>query len=141
METINTVELTDENIFPDESVLKKILGRSYNAYLELLKLYDNNNLLYEWRYYRDGKAWLCKVQKKKRTIVWMSAWKGYMQATIYFPERYIEDIYKLSITDDMKNRIMKTKNVGKSKPCIFEIRNKAVSTDFNNVMQFKIMAK
>ena len=141
METINTIELTDENTFPYESVLKKVLGRSYNAYLELLKLYENNDLAYEWRYYRDGKAWLCKVQKKKRTIVWMSAWKGYMQAAIYLPERYIDDIIKLSISDDTKNKIMKTKNVGKSKPCIFEIKNKKVLGDLEKVMKFKILTK
>jgi hypothetical protein len=141
METINTIELSDENTFPDESVLKKVLGRSYNAYIELLKLYESNNLVYEWRYYRDGKAWLCKVQQKKRTIVWMSAWKGYMQTTVYFPERLIDDIFKLSIADDTKARIMGTKSVGKSKPCIFEIRNKKAIKDFEKVMTFKIMSK
>ncbi len=141
METINKIELTDENTFPNESVLKRVLGRSYSAYLELLKLFDNNDLALEWRYYRDGKAWLCKVQKRKRTIVWMSAWKGYMQAAIYLPERYIEDIFKLSISEDTKNKIMKTKNVGKSKPCIFEIKNKKALRDFEKVMKFKIQTK
>lgn len=141
MEAINTKELRDELVYPDETVLKPILGRSYNAYCELLNLYDNNKMQYEWRYYKDGKAWLCKVQKKKRTIVWMSAWKGYMQATIYFPEKHINDIYTLKIDDSTKVRIRNTKNKGKSKPCIFEIRNKRVLKDFEKVMQFKILAK
>lgn len=57
---------------------------------------------YTWRYYKDGKAWLCKVQKKRRTIVWMSAWKGYMQATVYVPGKFIEDIYSLDISEGMK---------------------------------------
>ena len=141
METINKIELTDENTFPDENILKKILGRSYNAYSELLKLYKKSELTYEWRYYRDGKAWLCKVQRKKRTIVWMSAWKGYMQATIYFPVRFLEDILQLNITEKTKNTILKTQNVGNSKPCIFEVRNKEVLRDLKKVMQFKILAK
>ncbi|MEH0020642.1 MAG: DUF3788 family protein [Desulfobacter sp.] len=141
METINTIELADETVFPDEDVLKKVLGRSFNAYLALLKRYDDNGLIYEWRYYRDGKAWLCKVRKKKRTIVWMSAWKGYMQATIYVPEKYIEDIYRLRISDKTKDRIRNTRNVGKSKPCIFDIRNKKILNTFEKVMAFKILAK
>jgi hypothetical protein len=85
METVNRIELGDESIYPDEQVLEGVLGDSYTAYCELLKLFDANQMEYDWRYYHDGKAWLCKVQKKKKTIVWMSAWKGYMQATIYFP--------------------------------------------------------
>ena len=141
METINTIELTDESTFPDESVLKKILGRSFNAYLELMKLYKNYELVHEWRYYRDGKAWLCKVQKKKRTIVWMSAWKGYMQATMYFPERYLEDILNLNLKDETRDRIKKTKNVGRSKPCIFEIRNKKAIQELEKVIKFKILTK
>jgi|GEM_PF-2114149 len=69
MENINIIELKDESVYPDENVLKNILGKSYNAYLKLLNLYDEYGMDYTWRYYKYGKAWLCKVQKKKRTIV------------------------------------------------------------------------
>ena len=141
METINTIELRDETVYPDEKVLKAILGKSYQAYCSLLKLYDDNEMNYEWRYYRDGKAWLCKVQRKKRTIVWMSAWKGYMQAAIYCPEKHIHELYTLDISEEVKNKIKETRNVGKSKPCIFEIRNKDILKDFEKVMQFKIISK
>ncbi len=141
METINTIELTNEGIFPDEDVLCKVLGRSFNAYLELLKLFSDNELTHEWRYYRDGKAWLCKVQKKKRTIVWMSAWKGYMQAAVYFPLRFLDNILELKITQESKDKILKTKNVGNSKPCIFEIRNNKAIKDFEKVMKYKIATK
>lgn len=141
METINTIELKDGEVYPDEAVLKTVLGGSYGAYRALLELYDKNGMSHEWRYYLDGKAWLCKVQKKKRTIVWMSAWKGYMQATIYFPEKYIEELYTLDIGEETKERLRKTNNVGKSKPCIFEIRNDEALADFNTIMQFKIGTK
>lgn len=141
METIKNIQLKDESIYPNEGVLKEILGESYNAYLELLKLYDDNEMNCEWRYYKDGKAWLCKVQRKKKTIVWMSAWKGYMQATIYLPERLMDKIYSLNIKKEIKEKIKNTKNVGKSKPCIFEIRDNDVLKDLNEVMQFKIKAK
>ena len=30
---------------------------------------NGDNKVDQWRYYKDGKAWLCKVQKKKKTIV------------------------------------------------------------------------
>lgn len=141
METINNLELKDQSVYPDEKVLQAVLGESYSAYCELLKLFDDNEMVYEWRYYKDGKAWLCKVQKKKKTIVWMSAWKGYMQAAIYLPVRLVDNVYALDISEEVRNKIKETKNVGKSKPCIFEIRNRDILTDFNTVMQFKIVAK
>jgi hypothetical protein len=141
LESVNNIKLSDKSIYPNETVLKGVLGRSYQSYCALLELFDRNELQYEWRYYMDGKAWLCKVQKKKRTIVWMSAWKGFMKAAIYIPERLIEDVYSLHISEETKKRIQATKNVGKSKPCLFEIRNQKILTDLDTVMQFKIEKK
>ena len=117
------------------------LGETYGAYQDLLSLFDRNDLNYEWRYYKDGKAWLCKVQKKKKTIVWMSAWKVYVQAAIYFPVRLLDEVLALDIHDDLKRKISETKNVGKSKPFIFEIRDKSLLSDFEKVMLFKIKSK
>ncbi len=141
METINNIELRDESIYPDDVVLRKALGASYETYLMLLSLFNDNDMSFEWRYYRDGKAWLCKVQKKKRTIIWMSAWKGFMKATIYFPHKFLERVYELGISEDMKERIRSTKDVGKSKPCNFEIRDKSILGDFEKVMQLKVLCK
>lgn len=141
IETINNIELKDENVYPDEGVLRSVLGKAYDAYANLLDLFNQNEMVYEWRYYHDGKAWLCKVQKKKRTIVWMSAWKGYMQATIYFPEKHLEKLDQVELSKEMKNKIMSTKNVGKSKPCIFEIRDDTIFNDFSKVVNFKIACK
>lgn len=141
METVNNIELKDENIYPDETILRSVLDKAYDAYARLLEFFDQNEMVHEWRYYHDGKAWLCKVQKKKRTIVWMSAWKGYMQATIYFPEKYLDKLYHLDLTEEAKKKIVSTRNVGKSKPCIFEIRDDTIFNDFSTVVHFKIACK
>jgi len=135
------LQLTDENIYPDESVLKKALGRSFNSYLGLLDLFGENDMVHEWRYYRDGKAWLCKVQHKKKTIIWMSAWKGYMKAAIYMPERLSDDLFKLKISEETKNKIRETKKIGKSIACTFQIRNLKDLKDLEKVMKFKIISK
>lgn len=141
MESKDKKELTDKSVYPDESILRGVLGRSYQAYCALLELFDRNEMLHEWRYYADGKAWLCKVQKKKRTIVWMSVWKGFMKAGIYIPERLLDKVFELPMSEETKERIRTTKNVGKSKPCIFEIRNQKILKDMDIVMQFKIQTK
>ncbi len=87
MEQMNAIQLADEAIFPERNVLQDVLGDSYQAYESLLRIFDAHGMSHEWRYYKDGKSWLCKVQKKARTIVWMSAWKGFLKAAIYIPER------------------------------------------------------
>ena len=124
-----------------EAKLSEVLGLSYEVYKALLDLFDKNEMVYEWRYYKDGKAWLCKVQKKKKTIVWMSAWKDYMQAGIYLPLRLLDEVLALDIASELKEKIKSTKNVGKSKPCIFEMRDANILVDFEKVMKFKIESK
>jgi hypothetical protein len=141
VETVNAIELANPDIFPSDEVLSGVLGASFGAYKALLDLFAQNGMTVEWRYYRDGKAWLCKVQHKKRTIVWMSAWKGFMQATIYFPAKYIDDVYGLDLEESTIGKIRATRSVGKSKPCSFDIRDRAVLEDFSKVMQFKLIAK
>ncbi len=141
MKTINNIELRDENVYPDEKILRKVLNISYESYVRLLDLFTKNELSYEWRYYRDGKAWLCKVQMRKRTIVWISAWNGFLLATIYFPEKYLEKVYDLAISEEVKIKIKSTKYVGKLKPCIFEIRDLTKLNDFSKIMKLKIECK
>jgi hypothetical protein len=141
METTQQVELRDESIYPDEKVLEGILGDSFSAYRELLKLFDKNGLQYGWRFYKDVKAWLCKVQKKDKTIVWMSAWKGYIKATIYLPEKYAGQIYTLDISEELKEKFRLAGNMKKSTPCTFEVRNENMLVDISKVMQLKMATK
>lgn len=138
METINDKGLRDESIYPDENVLKVILGKSYKTYTRITGIFEKNEMTQEWKYYNDGKAWLCKVQKKKKTIIWMSAWKGYMQAVIYFPLKHLKRFCELDVSEKLKSKVRLTKNIGKSKPCIFEIRDNTVLEDIEKVMKFKI---
>jgi hypothetical protein len=137
METVNRVELADPKRYPDADVLKGVLGRSFPAYEALLAMFSANGMVHEWRYYKDGKAWLCKVQKRKKTVVWMSAWKGYMQAAIYVPVTKIGEVLQLDISEALKERIGQTRDVGRSKPVIFEIRTKKSLDDLAVVIRFK----
>ena len=48
-----------------------------------------------------------------------------------------KDVYP----DETREKIWANRNVGKSKPCIFEIRNQKVLKDLEKVMQFRIRMK
>lgn len=134
-------QLIDPNVFPDESLLEAVLGEGYTVYRDLLDLFSKNEITFEWKYYYDGRLWLCKASKKKKTIVWMSAMKGCIRATIYFPEKYIDGIYHQELSEATKDMIKNTKNTGRSKGCTFEMRSKKVLQEFNVIMQYKLSLK
>lgn len=141
MKSNSDIELKNPDVYPNDEILKSLLGKSFEAYSSLLELFATNDIICEWRYYNDVKRWLCKVQHKKRTIVWMSASKGFIKAIIYFPEKYIDDICSLDINQKTKDYIKNTRNSGKSKPCIFEMKTSSVPKDFSKIMQLKLKTK
>ena len=58
---METLALRDGDILPTQEVLEAILGSSYPAFEELNALLIAMEIRPEWNYYRDGKAWLCKM--------------------------------------------------------------------------------
>jgi len=141
MDQINSMELTDPDVYPDDKVLNRLPGNTFATYRDLLLLFKKHDLEHEWRYYRDGKAWLCKVRKGKKTVLWMSAWDGFMKLIIYLPEKYVDELWKLTISEETKERFRNTRGVGKSKPCMFELKNGDLLNELEEVIQFKIRMK
>jgi Protein of unknown function (DUF3788) len=56
--------------------MERVLGGSYSAFEELMKIITDNKygLGAEWNYYKDGKSRLCKVCYKRKTVFWLSVW-------------------------------------------------------------------
>ena len=137
METIRKPDLTDPTVVPDTKLLRSVLGASFPTYRRLLQIFLERDYTHEWRYYDDGKAWLCKVQKARRTIAWMSAWKGYAQVTVYFPEKHRHLLNTESISLALLDRIQHTRLVGKSQPCTLELRSDEALPDLISLFQLK----
>lgn len=135
-------QLSDKSVYPSDDVLSEVLGKSYPAYKKLLSIFDKRELKYEWRHYNDVKVWLFKVQsKKKKTIVWMSACKGYMRATVYIPEKYSEGVFNLDIPEEAKEYLKEKKCSAKSLPCMFDIKNTKILSTFEKVVDYKLSLK
>lgn len=141
MEQINTLVLKDPSVYPSEEVLQDVLGASFSVYQEFLNLCQTHNLNLEWRYYNDGKAWLAKITFKKKTMIWMSAWTGFLKATIYVQKKYCDQLYHLNLTEDRIQFIQNTKNVGKSKPCMFDLKSSEILKELETVLMYKMTLK
>jgi len=134
----DAIRLTDPDIVPDAGVLEAVLGASHPAYLGLLEMLRANGLTHEWRFYRDGGAWLCKVSSKKGTIVWMSARTGFVRATVYVPERLLEEVSASGIGTETIERIGTARSVGKSRPCTVDVREPRDVSELERLVRFKL---
>lgn len=144
METNDQIMLLrDSAIKPNEQVLKNTLGEeSFAIYQELLDIITNEfGLEYEWRYYKDGKAWLFKGVNKKKTVFWLSAWEGFIKTNFFFTEKTRSGISDLPISNEIKETFKKAQFTGKLVALILDIEKKDQLNDFREIALYKMSLK
>ena len=125
---------------PTPAVLEAELGELFPLYCELLDVLASNefNLGHEWRYYKDGKAWLCKIARKKKTVAWMSAWQDCLHLGFYFTEKTGAGIPELGIDPDLKNAYATADPIGKMRPLTVELKNTSELQGLRELLRYKI---
>lgn len=87
MSTVNpTMLLRDETVLPTNEVIKKVLGEElFGVYSGLITSFTSElDMEPQWRYYNDGKAWLCKVVYRKKNDFVAFAVEGLHQNEFLF---------------------------------------------------------
>ena len=132
--------LKDPDILPTKEVLEKVLGKKYSVFREFMNTAESEEfkLKPEWRYYNDGKAWLCKITFRKKTVVWLSVWSDCFKLGFYFTEKSGGRIPGLKIDDSIKEFYLNHKPIGKLKPIVVEVRMKPQLVDINILIKYKI---
>lgn len=122
---------------PDNENLEAALGKKYKIFAEFEKKTAELDLVLEWHYYNDGKSWLCKVLNKKKNLCWLSVWSTGFKLTFYFPDKAINGVYELDISDEIKKAAQETKPVGKSHPVILLVKSKKIMNDGMKLLEYK----
>ncbi len=131
--------LRDPSVPPSEQLLQDILDNSYGAYHEMCRRYDepDYNLQPQWRYYNDGKAWLCKVVFKSKTVFWLSIWEGFFKTSFFFRDRDCSGILELDIDKSYKQQVESSQTFGKLHPVVLEIRDHVQLEDLAKLIRYK----
>ena len=131
--------LTDPQVPPSVPALKSALGASYAAYRKLIDTICDEpyRLAQEWKYFRDGKAWLCKITFKKKTVFWLSAWQGYFKAGFYFTSKNSGDIAGLPIHKKAKEAFATSASIGKLLPLVISVTEEKHIKDIILLAEYK----
>jgi hypothetical protein len=134
---METMVLKEPSISPTKKVLENALGRSYAVYEELINTITSEGLMPQWKYYNDGKAWLCKVEYKKKTVFWLSVWDRYFKMGFYFTQKNCKGIYALDIDDNIKKEFEEHKPIGQLLPLALIINKKDQLKDALKIVEYK----
>ena len=131
--------LRQQEVLPTDEELEKILGDSFAVYRELIELIKTPayGLIPEWNYYNDGKAWLCKIQFKKKTIFWLSVWEGYFKTGFFFTAKNCGGIDILEIDEKIKYDFIHNKPNGKFLPLTLVMKNKEQLVDLLKIVDYR----
>jgi hypothetical protein len=116
--------LNNKDEYPDDEVLSRHLGgaqRAWDSFFAFLKE-NHPSFATEWRYYNDGKSWLCKVTHKKKTVCWVSVWERLFKTTFYFPDRAEELIAASELEREYVEQFVHGKKYGKIRGVTVEIK-------------------
>lgn len=140
---METQLLREQEIIPTKEVLAKALKESYPAFHELFETITapEIGLVPEWNYYKDGKAWLCKVSYKKKTVFWLSVWDGFFRTSFYFTEKHLTGVAELDIEPQIKEDFKSRKPVGKLLPLSIKVHGREQVGDVLKVVGFKKVLK
>ena len=136
--------LRDSEINPTNEVLENALGKNiFKVYEELIKIITDIEfeLKPEWSFYKDGKAWLCKVTYKKKTVFWLSIWEKHIKTAFYFTEKTRFGIFSLKINEMIIQNFEVAKTVGKLFPLVINIDNQIQLEDLKEIIKYKMSLK
>lgn len=132
--------LNDPKAFPDDEVLAFYLRSvitSWTAFKKLLAE-DFPQARLEWRYYNDGKSWLCKVTQKAKTLCWISVWDRFFKVGFYFPAKAGELIRASSLDPALRDSFLNpAQKAGKLRPITIYVRKKADLAPLKELLAIK----
>lgn len=132
--------LNEPNVYPGDAVLKEVLGPAIKTWNTMQKLLSEKfpSVTLGWKYYHDGKAWLCKAQHKKKTVCWISVWDRFFKTTFYFTEKNGPEIARLDIGAALKKRFREYRGKGKLKALTIEMKAIKDLKHFGRIADYKI---
>jgi hypothetical protein len=135
--------LNDVNEFPDNKVLARQFGPAmpaWDAFMALLAA-ATPPMAAEWRYYNDGKSWLCKVTHKAKTICWASAWDKFFRVSFYFTAKAEAAISNSSLDEETKHAFLHPKGKCSLRPISTEVRKAKEMGAIRELIEIKLKAK
>lgn len=140
---MNTIQLlTNPDQLPDNKLFEEILCKQlYQTYLQIESSISALGLSAEWRYYHDGKAWLCKITHKKKTVAWLSLWNHCIKISFYFTEKTREGVMLLDVGNDIKTSFAQAKTIGKLIPLMLDLDQPDQIDGFTKTAIYKMNLK
>jgi hypothetical protein len=134
--------LNNKEEYPDDEVLSRYLGKVKKTWDSFFTFLNESYPSFsgQWRYYNDGKSWLYKLTKKKKTICWISVYHNKFKTSFYFGQKAEELITSSKLEKEFVNQFNENK-FGKIRGIGVEIRKLADLSTTKKLIEIKEQLK
>jgi hypothetical protein len=125
---------SDKNIKPTDELIFSIIGDKKELWRTLMNHMNDNykDSSGEWNYYNDGKRWLFKMLRKKKTIFWIGMVENTFRVTFWFSDKAESMINESNLPDSIKDEYRSSKKYGAIRAVTVRIND---NTDVDNVLK------
>jgi len=126
--------LTDKSVIPTNDLIFSIIGDKRVLWQKLMldvhtKYPDAQEL---WNYYNDGKSWLFRMIRKKKTLFWIGIVNGTFRITFYFGDKAEAAIENSNLPQAMREEFRTSRRFGKIRGITIRVESK---TDIENTLK------
>ena len=128
------IVLTDPKVQPTEELIFSIIGENSTYWEQLIEyLYENHSdITEEWRFYNDGKSWLYRALRKKKTLYWIGVIKDTFRISFWFGDKAEPVLEASTLPDSLKEEFRNAKRYAHSRAISIEMHSEA---DLENVIR------
>ena len=128
---------------PNEEIIFSHIGRTKFYWVSIFDYFHTEHPEFEeeWRYYKDGKSWLLKIVRKKKTICWISVQQKKFKMTFYFTDRAEPAIMGSSISEELKEQFKNGKYYNKIRGLTITFSNKKDVEYAKSLINIKLSVK
>ncbi len=123
--------LNDKSIEPNDDIIFAIIGEKKLLWEQTFAyLYDNHkDITGVWKYYNDGKSWLFRTLRKKKTLFWVKILEDTFRIAFYFADRLEPIILSSALSDNLKIQYKNAKRFNVTRCIYIDMHD---SDDFEN---------
>jgi hypothetical protein len=119
------IVLTDPSVQPTEELIFSIIGENSVYWEQLIEyIYENHfDITEEWRFYNDGKSWLYRALRKKKTLYWVGIIKDTFRISFWFGDKAEPVIETSTLPEKIKDAFRNAKRYAHSRAVSIEVRS------------------
>ena len=124
---------------PDDEFLASLVGAKIELWRIILRHAEKSytDVSGSWNYYKDGKQWLFKFVRKKKTLFWAGIFNNAFSVTFYFGDKAEPEVLSSDIAAELKEGFKTARRFGTIRPISIELTGQADVENIYKLIELK----